>query len=143
MSSEPNQPRSPSGTPKSVPAAEARGAAFTPVGAECVIQVEYRLMTESVKAMAESIQGGLVLATQVAQEAAVRRSANGIRYAAFGESGIDEAALARMVQAVPTGIAAALARKTYYFVPLAIAEGRGPRAAAARLPRIAAEVRRR
>jgi len=82
-------------------------------------------MTESVKAMAESIQGGLVLATQVAQEAAVRRSANGIRYAAFGESGIDEAALARMVQAVPTGIAAALARKTYYFVPLAIAEGRG------------------
>jgi hypothetical protein len=75
--------------------------------------------------MAEGIQGGLVLATQVAQEAAVRRSANGIRYAPFGENGIDEAGLARMVQAVPSGVAAALLRKTYYFVPLAIAEGRG------------------
>ncbi len=82
-------------------------------------------MAESVKAMAEGIQGGLVLATQVARDAAVRQSANGIRYATFGESGVDEADLARMVQAVPSGVAAALARKTYYFVPLAIAEGRG------------------
>ena len=30
-----------------------------------------------------------------------------------------------MVQAVPAAVAAALSRKTYYFVPLAMAEGRG------------------
>ena len=76
--------------------------------------------------MAEGIQGKLVEAAQAAREAAVRRSANGIGYASFGENGLDEAELARMVQAVPAGIAAALRRKAYYFVPLAIAEGRGP-----------------
>ena len=74
--------------------------------------------------MAESIQGGLVQATQVARETVVRRSANGVAFAAFGETGLDDADLVRMVQAVPTAVAAALARKTYYFVPLALAEGR-------------------
>lgn len=74
--------------------------------------------------MAESIQSGLVQATQVARETAVRRAANGVRFAAFGETGLDDADLVRMVQAVPTAVAAALGRKTYYFVPLALAEGR-------------------
>jgi hypothetical protein len=74
--------------------------------------------------MAESIQGGLVQATQVARETAVRQSPNGIRFAVFGETGLDDADLTRMVQAVPSVIAAALARKIYYFVPLAMAEGR-------------------
>lgn len=82
-------------------------------------------MAEGVRAMAEGIQGKLVEAAQAAREVAVRRSANGIGYASFGENGLDEAELARMVQAVPAGIAAALKRKAYYFVPLAIAEGRG------------------
>jgi len=74
--------------------------------------------------LAESIQSGLVQATQVAREAAVRRAANGVAFAAFGETGLDDADLVRMVQAVPTTVAAALGRKTYYFVPLALAEGR-------------------
>ena len=74
--------------------------------------------------MAEGIQGELMKATQVAREAAVRQSANGVRFAAFGETGLDDADLVRMVQAVPTAVAAALVRKTYYFVPLALAEGR-------------------
>jgi len=74
--------------------------------------------------MAEGIESGLVLATQVAQEAVVRQSPNGIRFAAFGENGLDDAELVRMVQAVPAAIAAALASKVYYFVPLALAEGR-------------------
>ena len=74
--------------------------------------------------MAESTQGGLVLATQVAREAAQVRSPNGICFAAYGETGLDEVELARMVQAVPSAVAAALSRKTYYFVPLAMAEGR-------------------
>jgi len=81
-------------------------------------------MAEGVTEMAESIQSGLVEATQVAREAAVRRAANGIHYAAYGEAGIDDAELLRMVQAVPAAIAAALLRKAYYFVPLALAEGR-------------------
>ena len=74
--------------------------------------------------MAESIQGGLVQATQVAREASVRESPNGIRFATFGDTAIDDVELARMVQAVPSAVAAALARKVYYFVPLAMAEGR-------------------
>ena len=74
--------------------------------------------------MAEGIESGLVLATQVAQESVVRQSPNGIRFAAFGENGLDDAELVRMVQAVPAAIAAALASKVYYFVPLALAEGR-------------------
>ncbi|RSL16999.1 hypothetical protein EDE15_2527 [Edaphobacter aggregans] len=75
--------------------------------------------------MAEGVQNGLVLATQVARETAVLKAPNGINYAAFGETSIDDHDLQRMVQAVPTAIAAALSRKTYYFVPLAISESRG------------------
>ncbi len=75
--------------------------------------------------MAEGVRGGLVEAVQVAREVAALRAANGVRYASFGENGLDAAELERLVQAVPAGIAAALKRKAYYFVPLAIAEGRG------------------
>jgi hypothetical protein len=82
-------------------------------------------MAEAVVGMAESIQSGLMQATQVAREAVVRRSTNGVGFAAFGETGIDDADLVRMVQAVPSTVGAALGRKTYYFVPLALAEGRG------------------
>lgn len=78
--------------------------------------------------MAESIQGGLVQATQVARETAVRRSPNGIQFAAFGEVSLEDAELARMVQAVPVTVAAGLEKKTYYFVPLALAEGRSAEA---------------
>src|SRR5208283_997008 len=81
-------------------------------------------MEDVVGAMAESIQSGLVQATQVAREAIVRRTANSISFAAFGDTGLDDAGLLRMVQAVPSSVAAALERKTYYFVPLALAEGR-------------------
>lgn len=81
-------------------------------------------MDEVVRTMAEEIQGGLVQATQVAREAEVRQSANGIRFAVFGDTGLDRVELARMVQAVPSSMAAALGKKSYYFVPLALAEGR-------------------
>ena len=86
-------------------------------------------MVEGAKAMAESIQSGLVQATQVAREATVRRAANGVYFATFGETGLDDADLVRMVQAVPSAVAAALGRKTYYFVPLALAEGRNAESA--------------
>jgi hypothetical protein len=78
--------------------------------------------------MAEEIQSGLVMATQVAQETALRQAANGIRFAVFGDVALEDAALVRMVQAVPTAVAAALVRRSYYFVPLAMAEGRGAEA---------------
>lgn len=81
-------------------------------------------MVEGVKAMGESLQSGLVQATQVAREAVARRGANGVSFAVFGETGLSDSDVVRMVQAVPTEVAAALARKTYYFVPLALAEGR-------------------
>jgi hypothetical protein len=74
--------------------------------------------------MAEGVQNGLVKAAQVAKETAVRRAANGVAYAAFGDNSLSDADLERMVQAVPTAVAAALSRKAYYFVPLALSEGR-------------------
>ncbi|WP_035347138.1 hypothetical protein [Edaphobacter aggregans] len=74
--------------------------------------------------MAEGVQNGLVRAAQVARETAVRRAPNGIAYAAFGDNSLADADLERIVQAVPTAVAAALARKAYYFVPLALSEGR-------------------
>jgi hypothetical protein len=85
-------------------------------------------MAEGVTGMAESIQGGLVQATQVAREVTVRLSPNGIHFAGFGENGLNDAELARMVQAVPTAVAAALERRIYFFVPLALAEGRAAEA---------------
>src|ERR1035437_3420192 len=129
MSRLPNQPRSPSGTPNKYPAPKVRGVVCAFVGEDCVMQVEYRFMAEIVETMAESIQGGLVLATQVARETSVRQSPNGIHFAVFGDTGLDEAELARMVQAVPSAVSAALDRKIYYFVPLAMAEGRSAEAA--------------
>ncbi|HTD95595.1 MAG TPA: hypothetical protein VK627_01650 [Edaphobacter sp.] len=75
--------------------------------------------------MAEGVQNDLVQAVQVARETAVRKAPNGVNYAAFGDNNLDDKELAHMVQAVPTAIAAALARKTYYFVPLALNESRG------------------
>jgi hypothetical protein len=72
--------------------------------------------------MAESLQNGLVLATQVARETPVRRSANGLSFATFGETGVPDLDLDRMLEAVPAPIVAALKANTYYFVPLALRE---------------------
>jgi hypothetical protein len=84
--------------------------------------------------MAETVQDGtnrtsprnlaakLVRAAQVAREAEVRQSPNGVRFATFGETGVTGVDLDRMLQAVPNGIVAALKANTYYFVPLALRE---------------------
>jgi hypothetical protein len=74
--------------------------------------------------MAEGVQSGLVQAMQVAREAPVQRASNGINYAAYGDIRLEERDLQRMVEAVPTSVAAALNRKAYYFVPLAMSESR-------------------
>ncbi len=74
--------------------------------------------------MAQSVQTGLIQATQVAQETLaqglVQHSPNGIHYASYGDTEITPQDLTRMVQAVPTAIAGALGKKAYYFVPLAM-----------------------
>jgi hypothetical protein len=95
----------------------ARGVAELPLCDACVISVEYCFM-------AEGVQSGLIQAAQVARDTAVRQTPNGINYASFGETNLDDKDLERMVQAVPVAIARALGRKTYYFVPLALGEGR-------------------
>ena len=64
----------------------------------------------------------LVRASQVAREAEVRRSANGVRFATFGETGVPGPDLDRMLEAVPAAIATALNGNTYFFVPLALRE---------------------
>jgi hypothetical protein len=72
--------------------------------------------------MAESVQAGLMQATEIARQSDLRQSSNGVRYTAFGENNLESADLARIVQAVPASIAAALGTKAYYFVPLALME---------------------
>lgn len=62
-------------------------------------------------------------AAEIVQQSPVAQAANGIRYAAAGENAISVADLDRLVAAVPKSIAGALAKKAYYFVPLAVGEG--------------------
>jgi hypothetical protein len=68
----------------------------------------------------------LVRAAQVAGEVEVRLSANGVRFATFGETGVPAPDLDRMLEAVPPAIGAALGANTYYFVPLALRESVEP-----------------
>jgi hypothetical protein len=78
--------------------------------------------------MAESAQTGLVRAVQVARDAEERRSANGLRFATFGETGVTAPDLDSMIEAVPPAITAALKGNTYFFVPLALREPAGAEA---------------
>jgi hypothetical protein len=75
--------------------------------------------------MAYEVQTGLMQASEIARQSDLRQSSNGVRYTAFGENNIETADLDRIVQAVPATIAASLAKKAYYFVPLALTERPG------------------
>ena len=72
--------------------------------------------------MASNVQLELWHAEKVATQSTVGQAANGVRYAAWGETRVPEADLERMVGAVPATMSAALATRAYYFVPLAIAD---------------------
>lgn len=76
--------------------------------------------------MAEAVGDGqgeqLVRASEIARKAEVRRSANGVRFATFGETGVPGPDLDRMLEAVPEAIAGALKANTYFFVPVALRE---------------------
>ncbi|HKI00327.1 MAG TPA: hypothetical protein VJ999_14590 [Candidatus Sulfotelmatobacter sp.] len=60
---------------------------------------------------------------EVVQLTPVSQAPNGICYASAGEIAVNSFDLERMVAAVPTPVAAALQRKAYYFVPLAVSQG--------------------
>ena len=83
--------------------------------------------------MAETLQNGLpdpaetrgawlVNAAEVARETTVRQSPNGVCFATFGETGVADLDLSRILEAVPAAITSALSANTYYFVPLALRE---------------------
>jgi hypothetical protein len=61
-------------------------------------------------------------ADKVATQVAVLEAPNGIHYAAWGETRVPDSDLERLVAAVPAALAPALRQRTYYFVPLAIAD---------------------
>ncbi|MGA3048127.1 MAG: hypothetical protein ABSD67_15955 [Terracidiphilus sp.] len=72
--------------------------------------------------MSTGAQIELWSAEKVATQVAVIEAANGIHYAAWGETRISETDLERMVAAVPATLSGALKRRAYFFVPLAIAD---------------------
>ena len=72
--------------------------------------------------MASTAQIELWHAEKVATQVSVVQAANGIHYAAWGETRISEPDLERLVGAVPATLSAALENRAYYFVPLAIAD---------------------
>jgi hypothetical protein len=90
--------------------------------------------------MAERLQTGLavapklVRAAQIARDTEVQQSANGVRFATYGETGVDAPDLDRMLEAVPSAIVSALKANTYYFVPLALRESVETLSAAADAP---------
>jgi hypothetical protein len=72
--------------------------------------------------MSTSAQSELWSAEKVAAQAKATLAPNGVNFAAWGETRVPEADLARLVGAVPSALSAALAQRAYYFVPLAIAD---------------------
>ncbi len=72
--------------------------------------------------MASSAQIELWHAEKVATQVTVSQATNGIHYASWGETRISEPDLERLVGAVPATLSGALRQRTYYFVPLAIAD---------------------
>lgn len=62
-------------------------------------------------------------AQEVIRDVRVTQSANGICYATAGEINLPSMEVENLVTAVPRVIAAALDRKAFYFVPLAVSDG--------------------
>jgi hypothetical protein len=72
--------------------------------------------------MQSSAQIELWPAEKVAAQVLVLRASNGLNYAPWGETRLNEADLERLVSAVPSLLTPALKNRAYYFVPLAIAD---------------------
>jgi len=72
--------------------------------------------------MPSSAQIELWPAEKVAAQVLTLRAPNGLNFAPWGETRINETDLERLVGSVPAGMAPALRNRAYYFVPLAIAD---------------------
>ncbi len=72
--------------------------------------------------MASTAQIELWHAEKVATQVTVLEAANGIHYGAWGETRISDSDLEQLVGAVPATMSAALQKRAYYFVPLALAD---------------------
>jgi hypothetical protein len=72
--------------------------------------------------MATSVQVELWPAEKVAAHTVVQQAANGIHFAAWGETRLPEPDLEKLVGAVPATLSAAISNRAYYFIPLAIAD---------------------
>ena len=70
--------------------------------------------------MPEIVQSDLKSVAEVARLAHVQSAPNGIHYASYGDTQVSD--LDQVIEAVPRSIAAALHRKTYYFVPLTLGD---------------------
>ena len=73
--------------------------------------------------MTQTAQAETRSASEVIRQVPVQQAGNGICYALSGELPLGASELERLVTLVPTPIAAALARKAYYFVPLTVSQG--------------------
>jgi hypothetical protein len=74
-------------------------------------------------AMAEAVQVATLSPAEVVRLTPVSQASNGVCYATMSNTTIPTTDVERMVAAVPTAIAASLARKAYYFVPLTVGQG--------------------
>ena len=83
--------------------------------ATSLVPIEYSFM-------ASNAQIELWHAEKVATQVTVGQAANGVHYAAWGETRVPDTELEQMVGAVPKAMSAALINRAYYFVPLAIAD---------------------
>ena len=73
--------------------------------------------------MTQAVNAQLRSAQDIIREARVNQAANGVCYTTAGEVMLPSDDLERIINAVPRPIAAALDRKAFYFVPLAISDG--------------------
>jgi hypothetical protein len=71
--------------------------------------------------MNQTAQAATHTPAEIMQNSPVQQAPNGICYASAGQINMPTTDLERMVGAVPQAIAAALTRKAFYFVPLAVA----------------------
>ncbi|HLK54715.1 MAG TPA: hypothetical protein VKU42_14735 [Candidatus Angelobacter sp.] len=73
--------------------------------------------------MSQAVNAQLRSAQDIIREARVTQAPNGVCYTTVGEVMLPSDDLERIINAVPRTIAAALDRKAFYFVPLAISDG--------------------
>ena len=72
--------------------------------------------------MSSSAQIDLWTGEKVASQVTVVLASNGVHYGAWGDTRITDSDLERLVGAVPATLSAALQHRTYFFIPLAIAD---------------------